>query len=130
MVAERAIATTQHLAQNRNIALECHGPALSLDADGQAIQRVLEDLISTALRRNPRDGWVSVDMTALPNGARFTVTDRGEGLPPREVLRTMGPTQSTARALGDGLTVRDGQGEGNGVSFTVLDRSGAAPRVH
>ncbi|WP_413204891.1 hypothetical protein [Rhodospirillum sp. A1_3_36] len=130
LIAEQAILANRDLAASLGVALACHGPTVILDTDGIEVQRVLEDLLSTALRRNPAEGWVTVDIAPTAKGAQITVSDKGLTLGTRDLRAVMGPTQAAARRLGGGLTTQDAHEDGNGISFTVLDRAKKTPPVH
>jgi signal transduction histidine kinase len=60
-------------------------PALEVDAD--LVSRAIGNLIDNAIKYSP-DGQ-PVEVAAIPNvdGVRLTVTDRGVGIPPRELPR-------------------------------------------
>ncbi|MCF8481342.1 MAG: hypothetical protein K9H25_12985 [Rhodospirillum sp.] len=130
LVAEQAILANRDLATSLGVALACHGPALVVVTDGREVQRVLEDLLSTALRRHPAEGWVTVDIAATAKGARITVSDRGLTLGTRDLRAVMGPTQAAAQRVGGGLMTQDGSEDGNGISFTVFNRIKATAPVH
>ena len=53
--------------------------------DARRIERVLQDVIERAIRRNPRGCWIDIDLSRPLSGtARLEVRDYGRRLPPRE----------------------------------------------
>ena len=57
----------------------------SLRMDTQRIGRVLNNLISNALRHTPRGGYIHVHAASVPEGVRVEVTDSGEGIRPEDL---------------------------------------------
>lgn len=67
---------------------------LTVQADAQRIEQVLESLIDQAIRRNPRGCWIDIDLRRpLVGLARLEVRDYGRPVPEaeqRELLETNG----------------------------------------
>jgi signal transduction histidine kinase len=87
------IARTVHhrfarLAQEKGVAfsLEVAG-ALPWTADALAIEQVLGNLVSNALRHTPAGESVTLTATAETDAIVFRVTDTGEGIPPAHLPR-------------------------------------------
>lgn len=96
-------------------------------ADPGLLERVLENLVSNALRHAP--GPVSV--TAGPAGARIEVrvTDRGPGIRPADRDRLFAPFQRlgdvpSGQGVGLGLAVARGLSEAMGATLTAEDTPG------
>ena len=65
---------------------------LTAQVDSRRFQRVVQDLIERAIRRNPRGCWIDVDLTRpLAGAARLEVRDYGRHLSPRERERLVHP---------------------------------------
>jgi two-component system, LuxR family, sensor kinase FixL len=65
---------------------------LTAQVDPQRIERVIQDVIERAIRRNPRGCWVDVDLTRpLAGAARLEVRDYGRPLSTREHERLVNP---------------------------------------
>ena len=68
---------------------------LTAQLDSPQIERVLQDVIDRAIRRNPRGCWVDIDLTRpLAGTARIEVRDYGRHLSTRERERLVNPSAS------------------------------------
>ena len=74
-------------AAARGVALALSGnvDALTLAADGDALARVLLNLLMNAIRFSPAGGRVAVRCTALGDFAEIAVTDDGPGIAPERL---------------------------------------------
>lgn len=95
------------------IVVEC-APGLScVDADPDALERILTNLISNALKYSPPGRTVRVRARPAPDGAAvdFEVEDEGAGIPAESLARIFEPyyrapeAAGTARGTGIGLAV-------------------------
>jgi signal transduction histidine kinase len=110
------------------------GPVLM---DMQNIGRVLNNLVSNALRYTPAGGTVSITAAPLGGGARVEVADSGEGVPP-EILpyifdRFYRGDQSRNRATGGaglGLAIAKGIVEAHGGEIGVESTPGQGARFY
>ena len=107
-----------------------------IQADGARLMRVLDNLLSNALRHTPEGGAVTLSAVVDATSIRIQVADTGEGIPADELdavferyyrgasarTRDAGGTgtglglaisRAIARALGGDLTVRSDEGEGS-----------------
>jgi signal transduction histidine kinase len=75
------------LAKQQGVMLEGEiGPHVDpVTIDTQAIGRVLNNLISNALRHTPAGGQVRVRAQRTRAGVEVTVRDTGEGIPPQDL---------------------------------------------
>jgi signal transduction histidine kinase len=76
-----------HLAGQQEITLEGHvdSDVDPVTMDTQAIGRVLNNLISNALRHTPSGGRVSLWVRRAAQGVELTVSDTGEGIHARDI---------------------------------------------
>jgi signal transduction histidine kinase len=76
-----------HLAMQQSIKLEGQVEAKvdPVFMDTQAIGRVLNNLISNALRHTPAGGEINVHARRTGSGVEVTVLDTGEGIPPQDI---------------------------------------------
>jgi signal transduction histidine kinase len=101
-VARELGATETHA-----IRCETRGPAIIL-ADAGRLERVLENLVSNAVRHSPAGTQVTIGVDAADAETIVTVTDRGEGIPADVVSKLFqrfyraGPGD-TSNGLGLGL---------------------------
>jgi signal transduction histidine kinase/ligand-binding sensor domain-containing protein/DNA-binding response OmpR family regulator len=79
------------LAERREIDLSLEVPpeAVAVWCDEAQIEKVLENLLSNALKFTPRGGWVQVALLAPPGAdrVRVCVRDNGPGIPADQVER-------------------------------------------
>lgn len=119
-------------AAARGVALALFGnvDALTLAADGDALARVMLNLVMNAIRFSPPEGRVAVRCTALGDFAEIAVTDDGPGIAPERLpyVFLRGETDGGhgyglpaamegARTLGGSLSARSSPGEGS--TFTL-----------
>ena len=119
-------------AAARGVALALYGnvDALMLAADGDALARVLLNLVMNAIRFSPPGGRVAVRCTALGDFAEIAVTDDGPGIAPERLpyVFLRGETEGGhgyglpaamegARTLGGSVSARSCPGEGS--TFTL-----------
>ena len=119
-------------ARAAGVRLECAGNVDSLEMmiDGDALERVLMNLIANALRFTPPGGTVKVTWTALGDCAEIAVTDTGTGIPPERLpfIFLRGETdgghglglpiaRDLARRMGGDLTAASLPGRGS--TFTL-----------
>jgi two-component system, OmpR family, phosphate regulon sensor histidine kinase PhoR len=94
-------------AVERGVSLEAEFADLDVRADGDALRRVLVNLVSNALKFTPKGGRVSVAARPPVDGrVEIDVTDTGQGIPPDEVPRLFerfSRGRSAARTPGTGL---------------------------
>lgn len=128
-------------AQAQRVRLEAAAPdALVAHADRELVRRLLENLVSNALKHSPAGGAVTLraEPAAAPRVARLVVTDEGPGVPDELRGRLFSKFETTAarrpgqrRPIGLGLyfcrlvaeahggTIACGQNTPKGAVFTV-----------
>jgi signal transduction histidine kinase len=109
-------------ARARNVQLEQRGvatePAQASCAPDQ-VERVLQNLLTNALRHTPSDGTVAVVLTAADDHVRVSVEDDGEGIAPEAAERMFdrfwrGDSARGSRGSGLGLAIARGLVEAQG----------------
>jgi two-component system, sensor histidine kinase and response regulator len=96
----------------RKLCIAAPNPAPIVSADRDLVVRIMQNILSNAIRfTDPRKGEITVQLQALPQGAKITVTDNGIGIPPehaRRIFEKFNPADSSAAArkssTGLGLT--------------------------
>jgi signal transduction histidine kinase len=83
-----------------------------VNADKKAIKRVLDNLLSNAVRHSARDGEVSIEAWERNNRVFFSVQDAGEGIP-EEYLATI---------FGRFVRVKGRPGGGTGLGLAIAKR--------
>jgi signal transduction histidine kinase len=83
-----------------------------VNADKKAIKRVLDNLLSNAIRHSSRDGEVAIEAWERNNRIFFSVQDAGEGIP-EEYLATI---------FGRFVRVKGRPGGGTGLGLAIAKR--------
>jgi len=99
--------------------------------DAQRVGRVLNNLVSNALRHTPSGGSISVRATRIPSGVRVEVLDNGEGIPahdlPHIFERFYRGEKSRSRLTGGaglGLAIARGMVEAHGGNIGLESQPG------
>ena len=76
------VADTQVMASRKNIAVGCviEDESLRVTADRNAIERVVVNLLTNALKFTPVDGQIVLKMSTMAGLAHISVTDTGAGI--------------------------------------------------
>ena len=121
------------MAAQRSICLEgSAAPGIDpLEMDVQRMGRVLNNLVSNALRHTPPGGLVSIRAGREEGFVRVTVQDSGEGIPPEDLAhifeRFYRGDKSRSRATGGaglGLAIAKGIVEAHGGNIAVQSQPG------
>jgi two-component system sensor histidine kinase KdpD len=117
------------------IATDCE-PALPIvDADPDALERVLTNLISNAIKYSPAGSTVSVSARAVAEGVAIEVADAGRGIPADSLSRVFEPyyrvpdAVGAARGTGIGLAVVKALVEAHGGTVGVDSAPALGTRV-
>ena len=98
-------------AGSHEVVVECAGALPAVDADPDALDRILKNLVSNAIKYSPPGSAVHVGARALDGaGVEFSVHDAGRGIPPEALPRVFepyyrAPGVGSARGAGLGLAV-------------------------
>lgn len=118
-------STTQKygsVAEEKNIALEVtgHTGAIAL-ADGKALEAVLRNLVSNAIKFTKRDGRVTLNVLNGAGEVVIEVSDTGTGIPDdlKDKLFELGAYTSTAGTEGE-----EGTGLGLILCWALLEKQG------
>ena len=113
-LASAVVNTIRVLQPTRNIAVESRGDS-KCNCDPELIRRVIDNLVSNALKHTPIDGHVGVVVSSSRDSICIEVHDEGPGVP-RENRRTIFHPYSA-----EGLqTVSGFQSSGLGLNFCAL----------
>ena len=84
------MAQARFLAQERDFDLE-EGPPLTIQADPDALKRVLFNLVDNAVQHTSEGGKIAVGWREAGGGVEIFVTDDGEGIAPGDLPHIFEP---------------------------------------
>lgn len=92
----------EHAAQDAGVELsqDCAEPGPMLRADRMHIDRVLDNLISNALRHTPEGGHVRLECQRRGDQVEICVIDDGDGIPYSQQARVFEPFVQIGRKVG------------------------------
>ena len=99
-------APLQTLPGNRSVKVVVTDAALTVTADRGLLRRVLQNLLSNALKYTPSDGEVRIVATLDPCEIRIAVTDTGPGIAAEQqerIFEKFGQVEDGKNRLGTGL---------------------------
>jgi len=100
-------------AHRRGVAVRVEAPAkLAAWADAKRIMRVLDNLLSNALRHAPKDGAVMLRARVVGDDVRFEIENTGEPIPAIHLGRLFEPFYRV-----DDARSKDGGGSGLGLAI-------------
>jgi len=117
------------------ITTECEPSLPVIDADPDALERVLTNLISNAIKYSPTGSAVHVGARALDGGVAIEVADAGRGIPVEALSRVFEPyyrvpdAAGAARGTGIGLAVVKALVEAHGGTVRVESAPALGTRV-
>jgi signal transduction histidine kinase len=118
------------------LVIECAAAIPEVDADPDAVDRILKNLVTNALKYSPATAAVRV--AADPDGpahVRFTVEDRGPGIPAAALPHVFEPyyrapdAAGAAPGVGLGLAVVKALVEAHGGGIDVASEAGRGTRI-
>ncbi len=112
-------------AATHPITTECEPSLPVVDADPDALERVLTNLVSNAIKYSPSGSAVRVGARALGGGVAIEVADAGRGIPAEALSRVFEPYYRVPDAVG----VSHGTGIGLAVVKALVEAHGGTVRV-
>ncbi len=79
-ITREVLSDMRGLALDRTVTVE-QSSTTELLADATLLARVVQNLLSNALRFTPRNGQVRIALVTAADGVRFSMTDEGPGVP-------------------------------------------------
>lgn len=134
----RALSAVAELFRHvgRRLVIECAAAIPAVDADPDAVDRILKNLISNALKYSPASARVHVAADRDEHGGvRFTVHDAGPGIPPAALAHVFEPyyrapgAEGAAPGSGLGLAVVKALVEAHGGGIEIASEVGAGTRI-
>lgn len=129
-VADDVVSVLADRAALSGVTLEARGDRVTIHGDARRLREALFNLTTNAIAATPRDGRVTLQITAAPDGARITVEDTGAGIAPELVDA---PAFTTTHADGTGLGLPIARGaitqHGGTLHFAVVPEGGTIVTV-
>ena len=128
-----ALTVTEKRMEGREISVSVPDQLLLVPMDGRLITQVLVNLLDNAAKHTPKDAQISVlvEKDTENKLARFSVLDRGSGIPEEaipEIFKmffTVGKQEpSTKKGVGLGLSICQSIVEAHGGTLTAQNRPG------
>ena len=132
---EAAVDLFRHGMSGHAITTTCDAALPIVDADPDALERVLTNLVSNAIKYSPSGTAVQVGARALPDGVAIEVVDAGRGIPPQALSRVFEPyyrvpdAAGAAHGTGIGLAVVKALVEAHGGTIQVESAPAVGTRV-
>ncbi|MCP5097655.1 MAG: HAMP domain-containing histidine kinase, partial [Chloroflexi bacterium] len=126
-IVEKVVETLRPQAMRKEISLKAHISSLPVifQADRQQIERVLQNLISNAVKYTPHEGQVDVTLTNNEEFIFINVADTGYGIPEEELpyvferFRRVAKHKNKATGTGLGLAITQQLVQANNGDITV-----------
>jgi len=130
---EKVVETLRPQAMQKEIDLNTHlSPFLIIfHADRHQIERVMQNLISNAIKYTPQEGQVDITLTSSEEFITITVADTGYGIPEEEMpyvfdrFRRVAKHRNKAAGTGLGLAITQQLVKAQGGDITVTSTEGA-----
>jgi PAS domain S-box-containing protein len=103
--------------------LEGEARGLTVCGDADRLMQVLANLLSNAAKYSPRGGEVRISVRPRAGGFRFSVADRGPGIPPEFRARVF---DKFAQADSSDRRQKGGTGLGLAITKAIVERHGGA----
>lgn len=131
-----AVDDLKAAAEARGVRLEIEAPdhPVEVEGDQNLLLRVLENLLSNAIRYSPAGESVRLTLTEDPTAAMLVVDDRGPGIPNEhkahifERFYRVGARVSADQGTGVGLAIAASVTAAHGGSIRVEDEPGGGAR--
>jgi signal transduction histidine kinase len=104
------------------LELDVRTPDLTVRADGQRLEQVLQNLAANAVRHTPAGGKVRIEAEATPEFTRITVRDTGPGISPEHLPHIFERFYKADAARS--ATALTGSGLGLSIVQAIVERHG------
>jgi signal transduction histidine kinase len=124
---ESAVELFRRGVRGHRIEVDCGEPLPPLDADPDAVDRILKNLVSNAIKYSAPDSVVTVSarFNAVRHTVDLAVEDQGRGIPPEALPRIFEPYYRAPDAVG----AAPGTGIGLAVVKWLVEAHGGAVEV-
>jgi signal transduction histidine kinase len=113
-IAREVVSSMMVLEPQRDMSVTTRQPVVCR-GDEQLLRRVLENLVSNAMKHTPPAGKIRVNVASASGGVRIEVQDEGSGIPPEARPRVFDKFSSAKLKTGTGYS-----STGLGLAFCKL----------
>ncbi len=135
-ITRSAMEQAQMTSPKHHFEVECGGPT-TIVGDRDHLEQVVANLLDNAVKYSPDGGRVSIRIAGEPDEVRWTVEDRGIGIPSEQISRIFDLFFRTREAetrrtpgMGLGLFITRGIVERHGGRIWAESQEGKGTRVH
>jgi two-component system cell cycle sensor histidine kinase PleC len=126
-IVNRAVLDVAPTAREKRVAVSVEvGADLMLDADPNAVERILTTLMRNAVKFAPDGGLVVVGAQAFNEQIYFFVEDNGPGIATEDVARLGRPFEQADTAMANGMK---GSGLGLAIANSLIELHGGTLRI-
>ncbi|MEQ8667211.1 MAG: ATP-binding protein [Rhodospirillales bacterium] len=119
-IRELGVAATW---KNVQVSYDAPGALGTMLTDRRSLQQILINILSNAVKFTESGGEISLVVTRTDDGAIFTVTDTGIGIPP-DMIESL--TEPFTQAVSNPHLAREGTGLGLSIVKSLLDGLGGS----
>jgi len=124
---QKAVLDVSPTAREKRVAIEVEvSGADSLDADPEAVERILTTLLRNAVKFSPEGAAVTIGAQAFTDQIFFYVEDAGPGIASEDILRLGRPFEQADTTMANGMK---GSGLGLAIANSLVEMHGGALRI-
>jgi two-component system, cell cycle sensor histidine kinase PleC len=125
--ASRAVLDVAATAREKRIAVRVDvGAEVTVEADPQAVERILTTLMRNAVKFAPEGGEVAIGAAAVADEVHFYVADNGPGIAAEDAARLGRPFEQGAVVMANGMK---GSGLGLAIANSLVELHGGTLRL-
>jgi PAS domain S-box-containing protein len=122
-VTQQVVSLHRAAAASARLSVFLSASPAPIEADRREVQRVVENLISNAIKYSLPHGAIEVSVEPVEGGARLVVKDEGIGIPADELAGVFERYQRSTSAREAGVA---GTGLGLAISRAIVERHGGS----
>ena len=124
----RALCDVAETAREKRLTIEVEaGGGETLNADPEAIERILQTLLRNAVKFTPDGGAISVGAQAFNEQIYIYVEDSGPGIPSQDISRLGRPFEQAHGGMANGMK---GSGLGLAIASSLVELHGGTLRIN
>ena len=124
----RALCDVAETAREKRLTIEVEaGGGETLNADPEAIERILQTLLRNAVKFTPDGGAISVGAQAFNEQIYIYVEDSGPGIPSQDISRLGRPFEQAHGGMANGMK---GSGLGLAIANSLVELHGGTLRIN